>query len=247
MARPIEGSIYAHAIAALVCLLGCAPGVVPRAPSGALEARAEVAQAPAAPDPAMQLRMRRLANLDERLHPIVRELIHAEHEEERWARDGLLSLPASRCAAAIGTPEVTTNSCSLIGVGDGRVALLVLGAPRGCEGIEDPCVERSWVFLSRHPAALALPTRRLSDFYGLRDALSRQQAGALWIAGFRSHEGAGRAARDPISYEPAELDPSRFVTNRCKSKRRPARPQTFRSTRCDELGGVLLPGFSLAR
>lgn len=212
MSRLLETAIL-HAAIALTGVFGCGPGAIPRAPRtpaaggatatpvassaaaqapteapvvGAEASRANEAPVAEAPSAGEQLRLRRMSNLDSRLHPLISALIHDVHAEETWARDGLLSLPASRCAAAIGTSEVTTNSCSLIGVGDGRAALLVLGAPLGCQGLEDPCIERSWVFLSRHPVPLALPTRRLSDFYGLRSAMTRHQASALWVAGFRS-------------------------------------------------------------
>lgn len=190
-------------------MVGLAAACTPQVGSPATAALPSVLTA--SPDAQTDLRIRRLTNLDQRLHPLVSALIHEEHEEAAWADDGLVTMPASRCAAALGTSEVTTNSCTLISIGDGRAALLVLGAPRGCQGASDPCVERSFVFLSRHPVPLALPARRLSDFYALRDALPRAQAGALWMAGFRSMGEAPNTAQR----EDFPIDSSRVAYRTC--------------------------------
>lgn len=133
----------------------------------------------------------RLANLEHGLHPAARALVRGEGADERWARDALIHLPVARCVSALGYAVERARQCSLVALGDGRVAVLVLNDEEGCRG--EACLEQSWVFLPRHEVPLALPQRRLSDFRSLRSMVSSERASALWLAGFRSL-GEGRLA-----------------------------------------------------
>jgi hypothetical protein len=139
-----------------------------------------------------ELRAQRLHNLRTRLHPVARALVYAHDAEGQWARDSALTLRAESCAGAVQFGDASQLECSLLALGDGRAALLVLSAQRECRG--ETCLEHSWVFLSAHAAPLPLPVRRVSDYRSLQALVSAEDATTLWLAGFRTYNDARMAS-----------------------------------------------------
>lgn len=140
------------------------------------------------------LEQARRENLLTQLHPAARALVEDHGLERLWARDAIVFPPNARCAQAVGFAAEHGLTCSLIALGDGQVAVLVLNDPRECQA--ETCLERSWVFVKTRSTPLQLPPRRLADYRGLRADHSSDRASALWIAGFRSY-GDERHASGP--------------------------------------------------
>jgi hypothetical protein len=137
--------------------------------------------------------------LIERTHPTVRLLLAATGHEAEWVEHATFTLPAASCAAAVGFTPASEHDCALVALGKGA-AILMMREP-GCSG--ELCSERSWAFMRPYRVPLPLPARRSADFRALRAELSREQATALWLAGFRGASDR-RLAADPYVTE-AEL------------------------------------------
>jgi hypothetical protein len=129
---------------------------------------------------------RRWHNFQTRLHPLARALVRGQGSEQAWLRDGLVALPTPSCGAATQWSPPAQLECSLVALDAGALAVLVMREPGACSA--EVCVEHSWVFLSGFAWPLPLPAPRLSEYQRLRAELSREDATALWLAGFR---GAG--------------------------------------------------------
>jgi hypothetical protein len=137
---------------------------------------------------------RRLENFHTRLHPMARALVRGQDNELGWLRDGFVVLPSASCAAATQWTPPAELECSMVGLDDGALAVLVMretGASR-----DEPCVEHSWVFLRGFAWPLSLPAPRVADYRRLRAELSKEDATALWLAGFR---GAGDPRRADVA------------------------------------------------
>jgi hypothetical protein len=189
-------------------LLGCGIIPLPRSPVSVFPLSAESVSWATALGAAgfggSELRTQRLHNLRTRLHPVARALVYAHGAEAQWAQDSALALRPEACAGALQVAAASRLECSLLALGDGRAALLVLSAQQECRA--ETCLEHSWVFLSGHDAPLPLPVRRLSDYRALEALVSAESAPALWFAGFRSYQDPRFAARGawPITYAAAE-------------------------------------------
>ena len=140
-------------------LLGCGVIPLPRSPVSVFPLSPESVSWPTAlatPGSVQsELRAQRLYNLRTRLHPVARALVYAHDAETQWARDSALMLRPETCAGALQVASVSQLDCSLLALGDGRAALLVLSAQQECRA--ETCVEHSWVFLSGHAAPLPMP------------------------------------------------------------------------------------------
>jgi hypothetical protein len=134
--------------------------------------------------------------LIDRTHPAVRALLRATGHEAEWVERASFVLPAASCAAVVSWSPTGEVECVLVALGKGA-AILVLREP-DCSG--ELCTERSWAFLRPYRAPLPLPARRSADFRALRAELSRDQATALWLAGFRGASDR-RLAADPYVTE----------------------------------------------
>jgi hypothetical protein len=135
----------------------------------------------------------------DRTHPAIRELLRATRHEAEWAERASFVLPSASCAAAVSWSPPQELECVLVALGRGA-AILILREP-ACTG--ELCSERSWAFLAPYPRPLPLPARRSVDYRALRAELPREQATALWVAGFRGASDP-RLAADPYVTE-AEL------------------------------------------
>jgi len=130
------------------------------------------------------------------LHPVVRELLGTPEAESVWVEHGLVELPLASCEGAVHFSAPQAHECSLIALAGGRSAVLVISKAGECS--QGDCMEHSWAFLDVYEAPFALPPRRASDYRSLRQDLSREDASAVWLAGFR-----GRS--EPTRF--AELEP----------------------------------------
>jgi hypothetical protein len=182
-------------LALLALLAGCHALTPP--PSHQQSARPWLEPKPAAPETFTMANIEQTTPPDtrpliERTHPTVRLLLAATGHEAEWVENATFTLPPASCAAAVGWTPSIEHDCALVALGKGA-AILMMREP-GCSG--ELCSERSWAFMRAYRAALPLPARRSADFRALRAELSREQATALWLAGFR---GAGdrRLAADP--------------------------------------------------
>jgi hypothetical protein len=181
--------------ALLAALCACAARRSPEATT--------LAPATLALERAKEREARRLHNFQTRLHPLARALLRGHGSEPAWLRDGMVALPTSSCGAAIQWSPPAQLECSLVALDAGALAVLVMREPGVCR--DEVCVEHSWVFLSGFAWPLPLPAPRLSEYQRLRAELSKEDATALWLAGFR---GAGdpRIAGAPLE-EPDRIPP----------------------------------------
>jgi hypothetical protein len=152
---------------------------------------------PASPETFTMTHIERTAPVDtrplvDRTHPTVRLLLAATGHEADWVESATFTLPPASCAAAVGWTPASEHDCALVALGKGA-AILMMREP-GCSG--ELCSERSWAFMQAYRAPLPLPARRSADFLALRAELSREQATALWLAGFRGAADK-RLAADP--------------------------------------------------
>jgi hypothetical protein len=213
--------------AALVCSAACH---VARAPSATL------APASIAVEVAKERGERRFENFRTRLHPLARALVRGQAGEAAWLRDGLLALPTASCAAAIQWSPPATLECSLVALDAGATAVLVMREAGACRDVL--CVEHSWVFLNGCARPLPLPAPRAAEYRRLRAELSKEDATALWLAGFRG-AGDGRLAEAAEGDEPAlaaALDPPPLSTYQSCTLAPDQRELVCRATSGDVIG-----------
>jgi hypothetical protein len=147
---------------------------------------------------------RRWDNYRRRLHPLARALVRGQGSEQLWLRDGVVELPASSCAAAANWKPPTELACSLVALDAGATAVMVMREP-GARS-DELCIEHSWVFLSAFAWPLPLPAPRRAEYQRLRKELSKEDATALWLAGFRAAGDPRLASELPESSDDLEPD-----------------------------------------
>jgi hypothetical protein len=177
--------------ALLAGLVACGAGAARRASH---TTPAALAPATLALELAKERSARRLHNFHARLHPMARALVRGQDSEHAWLHDALVVLPTASCGAVTNWTPSAGLECSLVALDEGAVAVLIMREAGVCS--DDVCVEHSWVFLNGFAWPLPLPAPRISEYRRLRAELSREDATALWLAGFR---GAGDSRRSQSS------------------------------------------------